>query len=85
VKARFVYATLPQPEMQFAPPGTRTDWPKVKYTVVEVDIGPVADDQPNTFTATLPRPAGMVTGWVNLVDDRGLAVSSELLPPPATP
>jgi len=23
----------------------------------------------------------MVTGWVNLVDDRGLAVSSELLAP----
>jgi hypothetical protein len=81
VKARFVYATLPQPEMQFAPPGTRTDWPKVKYTVSEADIAPGAGETPNAFTATLPRPTGMVTGWVNLVDDRGLAVSSELLPP----
>ena len=84
-KARLVYATLPQQEMTFAPPGTRTDWPKVKYTVSEVDIVPAADDAPDSFTATLPRPAGMVTGWVNLVDDRGLAVSSELLPPPAAP
>jgi hypothetical protein len=85
MKARLVYATLPQPEMTFAPPGTRTDWPKVKYTVSEVDIAPAADDAPGSFTATLPRPAGMVTGWVNLVDDRGLAVSSELLPPPPVP
>lgn len=84
-KARFVYATLPQQEMTFAPPGTRTDWPKVKYTVSEADITPVADDSSGSFTATLPRPAGMVTGWVNLVDARGLAVSSELLPPPHVP
>ena len=82
-KAQWVYATLPQPDMTFAPPGTRTDWPKVKYTVADVAVAPVAGSEPGTFTATLPRPEGMVTGWVNLIDDRGLAVSSELLPPPA--
>lgn len=82
-KAQWVYATLPQPDMTFAPPGTRTDWPKVKYTVADVAVAPVAGSEPGTFTATLPRPDRMVTGWVNLIDDRGLAVSSELLPPPA--
>jgi hypothetical protein len=82
-KAQWVYATLPQPDMTFAPPGTRTDWPKVKYTVADVAVAPVAGSEPGTFTATLLRPEGMVTGWVNLIDDRGLAVSSELLPPPA--
>ena len=82
VKAQWVYATLPQPDMTFAPPGTRTDWPKVKYTVADAVITPVAGSEPGMFTATLPRPAAMVTGWVNLIDDRGLAVSSRLLPPP---
>lgn len=81
VKAQWVYATLPQPHMTFAPPGTRTDWPKVKYSVADAAITPVADEL-GIFTATLPRPDGMVTGWVNLIDDRGLAVSSRLLPPP---
>jgi hypothetical protein len=81
--AQWVYATLSQAEMTFAPAGTRTDWPKVKYTVADATIAPVAGNEPGTFTATLPRPEGMVTGWVNLIDDRGLAVSSELLPPPA--
>jgi hypothetical protein len=85
VKAQWVYATLPQPDMTFSPPGTRTDWPKVKYTVVDAAIAPAAGDTAGDtaggFTATLPRPEGMVTGWVNLVDDRGLAVSSELLAP----
>jgi len=81
VKAQWVYATLPQPDMKFAPPGTRTDWPKVEYTVADAAITPVTDEL-GIFTATLPRPAGMVTGWVNLIDDRGLAVSSRLLPPP---
>ncbi len=69
--------------MTFAPPGTRTDWPKVKYTVADVAVAPANSGEPGTFTAMLPRPEGMVTGWVNLIDDRGLAVSSELLPPPA--
>jgi len=82
VKTQWVYATLPQPDMTFAPPGTRTDWPKVKYTAADAAITPVAGSEPGTFTATLPRPDGMVTGWVNLIDDRGLAVSSRLLPPP---
>jgi hypothetical protein len=81
VKAQWVYATLPQPDMRFAPPGTRTDWPKVKYTVVDAAVTPRPADETGGFTATLPRPEGMVTGWVNLVDDRGLAVSSELLAP----
>lgn len=83
VTAQWVYATLPQPDMTFAPPGTRTDWPKVKYTVADAVITPVAGNEPGTFTATLPRPVGMATGWVNLIDDRGLAVSSGLLPPRA--
>ena len=82
VKAQWVYAMLPQAEMIFAPAGRRTDWPKVKYTVADATIAPVAGSEPSSFTATLPRPEGMVTGWVNLIDDRGLAVSSELLPPP---
>lgn len=81
VKAQWVYATLPQPDMTFSPPGTRTDWPKVKYTVVDAAVTPRPADETGGFTATLPRPEGMVTGWVNLVDDRGLAVSSELLAP----
>ena len=81
VKAQWVYATLPQPDMTFAPPSTRTDWPKVKYTVVDAAVTPRPADETGGFTATLPRPEGMVTGWVNLVDDRGLAVSSELLAP----
>ncbi|NBP80988.1 hypothetical protein EBU58_09800 [bacterium] len=63
-------------------PGVHTDWPKVKYTVADAAITPVADE-PGTFTAMLPRPDGMVTGWVNLIDDPGLAVSSRLLPPAA--
>ena len=62
-------------------PGVHTDWPKVKYTVADAVITPVAGSKPGTFTATLPRPDGMVTGWVNLIDDRGFAVSSRLLPP----
>jgi hypothetical protein len=78
-KAQWVYATLPQPDMTFSPPGTRTDWPKVKYTVTDADVTPRAADEPGTFTATLPRPEGLAAGWVNLIDDRGLAVSSELL------
>jgi hypothetical protein len=80
-KAQWVYATLPQAEMTFSPPGTRTDWPKVKYTVADAAVTPRPAVEPDTFTATLPRPEGMVTGWVNLIDDRGLAVSSELLAP----
>jgi hypothetical protein len=82
-KAQWVYATLPQAEMTFEPPGKRTDWPKVKYTVMDVPVAakPAETGAVNSFTATLPRPEGMVTGWVNLIDDRGLAVSSGLLSP----
>ena len=80
-KAQWVYATLPQPDMTFSPLGTRTDWPKVKYTVTDAAVTPRPADESGSFTATLPRPEGMVTGWVNLIDDRGLAVSSELLAP----
>jgi hypothetical protein len=80
-KAQWVYATLPQAEMTFSPPGTRTDWPKVKYTVTDAAVTPRPADEKGSFTATLTRPEGMVTGWVNLIDDRGLAVSSELLAP----
>ena len=80
-KAQWVYATLPQPDMTFSPPGTRTDWPKVKYTVADAAVTPRPANETGSFTATLPRPEGMVTGWVNLIDDRGLAVSSELLAP----
>ena len=80
-KAQWVYATLPQAEMAFSPPGTRTDWPKVKYTVTDAAVTLRPADETGGFTATLTRPEGMVTGWVNLIDDRGLAVSSELLAP----
>jgi hypothetical protein len=80
-KAQWVYATLPQPDMTFSPPGTRTDWPKVKYTVTDAAVTPRPANETGSFTATLPRPEGMVAGWVNLIDDRDLAVSSELLAP----
>ena len=83
MKAQWVYATLPQAEMTFEASGKRTDWPKVQYTVKDVPVvAKLAETGAvNSYTATLPRPEGMVTGWVNLIDDRGLAVSSELLVP----
>jgi len=63
-------------------------WTACGYAAIAVDLEgqiPTRDATGKAWirTATLPRPGGMVTGWVNLIDDRGLAVSSRLLPPAA--
>lgn len=78
--ARWVFSREPLPDMGWAF-ASRPAWWKVEWQQQEISVDSETVDDGLASITTLARPRGMVAGWVNLIDDRGLCVSSEPLVP----
>ena len=80
-RAQFVYTKATPPVIEVAGE-KRPDWAKVVYQVEDVTTMPsCTKNADGSFSATFPRPSGMVAGWLNLLDERNLTASSEFLEP----
>jgi len=58
---------------------SRKDWTHVKYTVLDIPLPPVTTNPDGTMQASFPLPGGTKAGIINLIDERGLTVSGDLV------
>lgn len=78
IRAQLSYTIDPIPRITVAGEA-RKDWENVKYTVQDIALPTVTSNPNGTQQATFPLPPGLTAGVINLIDDRGLSVSSEFL------
>ncbi|RFC45456.1 MAG: Cephalosporin-C deacetylase [Verrucomicrobia bacterium] len=75
-KAQICFTTDPIPPITVSGE-PRKDWEHVKYIVSDLQVPIPTPWADGTQQASFPLPAGFVAGFINLVDERGLSVSSE--------
>jgi hypothetical protein len=79
-RAQLCYTTETIPDVELGGE-SRKDWERVRYTVTDVALPPVTILPDGTHQATFLLPTNMRAGFINLIDERDLTVSSELLSP----
>jgi len=57
----------------------RNDWPKVNWQVQDMPLPKVTTLPGGAQQAAFPLPLGVKAAYINLIDEQGLAVSSEFL------
>jgi hypothetical protein len=75
-RAQFCFTTEPLPTVSINGE-FRKDWEHVKYTVQDLPLAEAKKKENGIQQASFTLPAGITAGFVNLVDDRGLSVSSD--------
>jgi len=77
-QAQLIHTTEPIPALAIGGK-PRKDWEHVTWQVQAIPMPPVTSLPDGTRQATFPVPAGMKAGYINLLDERGLAVSCDFL------
>ena len=78
VRAQFIHTTEPIPLMKISG-DSRKDWEHVKWQVQDIPLPTATTLSDGTRQATFALTAGLKAGYLNLIDDRSLAVSSDFL------
>lgn len=78
VKAQMVYTVEEIPRVDIVGE-SRKDWEKVKYKVEEAALPPVRELADGVKQTSFRLPEGMKAGFINLIDERGLAVTCDFL------
>lgn len=76
--AQFVYATS-QPASLTVDGHQILDWSKVEYKTQDVSLPAEASAPGENHQVTFVKPADMLAGWINLIDNRGYRVTSTFL------
>jgi hypothetical protein len=84
IKAQIIYTTSPLPLIEISGE-RRYDWAKVNYTVKDAVVPQPATRPDGSCQAMFQLPEGMTAGYINLIDQRGLAVSSDFMTPDPRP
>ena len=80
-RAQLIHTTEPIPMIEISD-DSRKDWPKVNWQVQDMPLPQVTTLPDGTQQANFPLPTGMKAGYINLIDERGLAVSCDFLSQP---
>ena len=77
-RAQLIYTTLPIPTVTISS-DLRKDWEHVKWQLQDRPMPKIITLSNGTQQASFTLPSGMKAGYLNLIDDRGLAVSCDFL------
>jgi hypothetical protein len=75
-KAQLCFTSEPIPSITVSGKA-RKDWEHVKYTVQDLPLPLPATDVNGNQLASFPLPEGIKAGFINLIDERGLSVTSD--------
>jgi dienelactone hydrolase len=77
-RAQIVHTTEAIPTMEISG-DLRNDWQKVNWQVQDMPLPKVTALPGGSQQAAFPLPTGVKAAYINLIDERGLAVSSDFL------